>query len=313
MRSSAPAASQAPASGGPAPSLVINDSAPILPEEDLVLTPSRVVETNFTSPFVVDSINETALMERSVRTVPEAFEQTPGVVVQKTAHGQGSPFIRGWTAYHNLLLIDGVRLNNSVFRSGPNQYWGTIDSQGLAGIELVKSQGSVLFGSDAVGGTVQALTRRPVYAEQGYFSQGRTFSRYASGEDSLIQRAEYSVSEAGEYGFILGGTYKDFGNIKAADLGTLPFTGYDEWDIDGKLEVLLNEDARLTVFHQQVHIDDAWRVHKTKFGKSWAGTAVGNENKRILDQHRALSYSRFLEPFRGQPQCSEFGTDPRSA
>lgn len=270
--------------------VVIDDAFPTVDPVTIVSTPTRVERTNFETPHVVDTISGTELIERSVRSLPEAFEQTPGVVVQKTAHGQGSPFIRGWTAYHNLLLIDGVRLNNSVFRSGPNQYWNTVDAFGLSVIELVKSQGSVLYGSDAVGGTVQALTRRPVYAEQGLYTGGRSYSRYAHGEDSFIQRNEYTVSDAGKYGFIFGGTHKDFGDIRAAELGTLPFTGYDEWDIDAKLELFLNPDTRLTFFHQQVHIDDAWRVHKTQFAVPFAGSTVGDERARILDQNRALTY-----------------------
>ncbi len=257
---------------------------------EIVSTPLRVAESNFAVPYVVDTLSATSLRERSVRSLPEAFEQTPGVMVQKTAHGQGSPVVRGFTGYHNLFLIDGVRLNNSTFRSGPNQYWNTVDTHGLNGIELVKSQGSVLYGSDAVGGTVQALTKRPVYSETGQFTGGRSYTRLSSGEDSFIQRNEYTVSEAGKYGFILGGTYKDFGNIRAADYGQLPRTGYGEWDIDAKLELFLDEDTRLTFFHQQVHIDDAWRVHKTQFSKSFAGTTVGDERARIIDQSRVLTY-----------------------
>ncbi|MEM7010159.1 MAG: TonB-dependent receptor [Verrucomicrobiota bacterium] len=255
-----------------------------------VITPSRVEETWFETPFVVESLPENVLIERAVRSVPEALEQTPGVIVQKTAHGQGSPFIRGFTAYHNLFLIDGIRLNNAAFRSGPNQYWNTVDAYGLRGIELVKSQGSVLYGSDAVGGTLQAFTHRPYYAEEGFHSGGRSYSRYATAENSFIQRGEYSMSEAGKWGLIIGGTFKDFGDIEAAGLGTLPFTGYDEWDIDAKLEYWLNEDTRLTFFHQQVHVNDAWRVHKTRFAVPFAGSSIGSENRRILDQNRMLSY-----------------------
>ena len=92
----------------------------------LFATPSRIAETDFDAPYQLDRIDEAELVARSVRSVPEIFEQTPGVVVQKTAHGQGSPYIRGFTAYNNLFLIDGIRLNNAAFRSGPNQYWNTI-------------------------------------------------------------------------------------------------------------------------------------------------------------------------------------------
>ncbi len=265
-------------------SLVIHDLAPI------VVTASRVEESTLDTPYIVERLDEKVLVERAVRSVPEALEQMPGIVVQKTSHGQGSPYIRGFTAYHNLFLIDGIRLNNAGFRSGPNQYWNTVDPYGLSAIELVKSQGSVIYGADAVGGTLQALTRRPVYAETGLLTSARSHSRYASGENSYIQRVEGSVSEAGKYGLIVGGSYKNFGDIRAAGLGTLPRTGYDEWDFDARLELFLNEDTRLTLFHQQVEIDDAWRTHKTVYGKSWRGTTLGNERSRILDQDRMLSY-----------------------
>ena len=61
------------------------------------------------------------------RTLPEALRYTPGVIVQKTAHGHGSPFIRGFTGRQNLFLLDGIRFNKSTFRGGPVQYWNTVD------------------------------------------------------------------------------------------------------------------------------------------------------------------------------------------
>ena len=50
------------------------------------------------------------------QSFPEALKEIPGVFIQQTAHGQGSPFIRGFTGFRNLAMIDGIRLNNSVFR-----------------------------------------------------------------------------------------------------------------------------------------------------------------------------------------------------
>jgi len=85
----------------------------------------------------------------------------PGVMVQKTGHGQGSPYIRGFTGFRTLLMIDGIRLNNAVFRDGPNQYWNTVDPFSIERLEVVKGPSSVLYGSDAIGGTVNVITRGP--------------------------------------------------------------------------------------------------------------------------------------------------------
>jgi|GEM_PF-2289221 len=111
-------------------------------------------------------------------------------MVQKTGHGQGFPYIRGFTGYRNLFLIDGFRLNNSVFRDGPNQYWNTVDPLGLHRMELVRGPFSMLYGSDAVGGTVNAIPRGGQDLEPGSRWDRRIYCRYASAENSSIARVE---------------------------------------------------------------------------------------------------------------------------
>ena len=261
----------------------------------LTLEPVIVIGTRFEEavanvPYAASLLPDRKIIERASRTLPEALKEMPGVLVQKTAHGHGSPFIRGLTSFRNVALIDGIRFNHSAFRDGPNQYWNTIDSYSAGGIELVRGQGSVLYGSDAMGGVLNVRTKRPAYAESGFLSAGRMIGRYSTAEDSYIGRVEGSLSEADRYGLFLGFSGKQFGDLRAADLGWLPNTGYDEWDIDGKLEWFLDPDTRLTVYHQQVHQDDVWRTHRTVFSKSWNGTAVGSDRARIFDQDRWLTY-----------------------
>lgn len=90
-----------------------------------------------------------------------ALQNELGVLMQSTAKGQASPYIRGLTGQQVLILVDGVRLNNSIFRSGPNQYFNTIDPGMVDHIEVVRGQGSVLWGSDAIGGVINIVTRGP--------------------------------------------------------------------------------------------------------------------------------------------------------
>lgn len=250
------------------------------------LVPSKV-------PFTLDLIEDEKIEEDGYRTLPEVFRETPGVMVQKTSHGQGSPFIRGFTGFRNLLLIDGIRLNNSVFREGPNQYWNTVDPYSVRQIELVKGQGSVLFGSDAIGGTVNVLTKGPdwsAHAAGANYLDGRAFYRWSSAEQSHVGRIELSGGQADLMGYYIGYSNKAFGNLRVADLGEISHTGYDEWDLDSKLVYQLNPDARITLAYQQVQQNNVPRTHRTFYAESWEGSTVGSEQRRDLDQDRQLAY-----------------------
>jgi hemoglobin/transferrin/lactoferrin receptor protein len=276
-----------------APPIYAQDEAQIL--EEMVVTASRFEEPTSTVPNVVHIITSVDLEEKQFRTLPESFAETPGVLVQKTANGHGSPFIRGFTGFRNLLLVDGIRLNNSVFREGPNQYWNTIDAFSLDRIELIKGQGSVLWGSDAIGGTVNALSKSANvldYADGELFANGRTHYRWSSAESSHTGRVEANVGEGGRYGLHLGYTQRQFGDLRSADIGRQPYTGYDEWALDAKFDYFFSPDTKLTIAYQQLQQDDIWRTHKTIHGVSWNGTTTGSELRRVLDQERRLAYAQ---------------------
>jgi hemoglobin/transferrin/lactoferrin receptor protein len=97
------------------------------PLKEMTVTATRSPLAAAAAPYTVRELGAQTLEERLVRTMPEALRELPGVSVQKTSNGQGSPFIRGLTGFRNLALIDGIRYNNSTFRDGPNQYWALID------------------------------------------------------------------------------------------------------------------------------------------------------------------------------------------
>lgn len=234
---------------------------------------------------------DTLRLERSARTVPEALKGLPGVMVQKTGHGQGSPYLRGFTSQRTLFLIDGIRLNNSVFREGPNQYWNTVDVLGLERIEMARGALSVLYGSDAIGGTVQALTRGKHTLRAGRSWDRRLYYRYASAENAHATRAESIGRLTEDLTLSIGYSLKNYGDLEGGrKVGRQPKTGYDERDWDAKLEYSPNEDVDLVLAHQSVEVDDAWRTHKTIYGIDWKGLTVGKELRRVLDQERALTY-----------------------
>ncbi|MCW8866420.1 MAG: TonB-dependent receptor [Colwellia sp.] len=260
-------------------------------DEVIVITADRIAVSELESAYSTEVIYEDQLFKQGFRTTVDAIGSLSGVLLQKTAHGQGSPYIRGFTGFRNLFLIDGVRLNNSTFREGPNQYWNTVDPQSISRFEVVKGSTSVTYGSDAIGGTVNAITRIQSIEDVSSEQSARLFYRGSTAEQSSQIRASYDARISDNSVFSVGATGKKFGNLIAGDsTDEQPNTGYDEYNIDIKWLHTLNNDWQLNAAYFKTKQDDVPRTHKTIFSKSFAGTQLGNELKRDLDQLHELSY-----------------------
>ncbi len=262
---------------------------------ETVITANRGVSELMSTPFSVDYLSDADLRHNMHFTLSQSLAELPGVMNQKTNAGSGSPYIRGFTGFRNLMLVDGIRFNNSVFRDGPNQYWGMIDQYSLSGVELVRGSGSVLYGSDSVGGTVNALTSstgvdQAIEGQQ--YWHGNVHYNYDSASRSNTGRLETMFGVGNEWGLRLGFTARDVGDLRAADVGRMPYTGYGVQAFDAKFDYVISNHTRLTLAHQQLEQDGVWRTHKTIYGIDWEGTDHGDELRRVNDQDRSLSYFR---------------------
>lgn len=263
--------------------------------EDTVITATRAPAPIQQIPSTVYQADAEQLQRALVRTLPEALAETPGILVQKTSHGQGSPFIRGFTGYRTLALIDGIRYNNSILREGPNEYWALLDPQAASGYELIPGPGAVLYGSDAVGGTLNLLTKNSNFrdeAQAASFFHGSAFHRYHTSENSNISRLETAFGQGQQWGLHLGYSLKNFGDLTAAGPGKLPHTGYDQSARDARFDAALAHHWTLTLAHQNTAQSDAWRTHSTVHAIPFAGTTIGTDRRRSLDHDRSLSYLR---------------------
>jgi hemoglobin/transferrin/lactoferrin receptor protein len=269
--------------------------------DPLIVTAERTETSLSQTPYSAASLDAAFIRDNTLRTLPEALQYTPGVLVQKTAHGQGSPFIRGFTGRQNLLLLDGVRINNSTFRSGPVQYWNTIDPLSIDHLELIKSQGSVLYGSDAIGGTLNALGKssrfREASAGQAYLGGGASYEFRSTGQGSHIGRLETDTGIGGQFGVLLGLSAKDFGDIADDAVGRMRNTGYPEQDLDLRVDWNLTSDSALTLAHYDVNQDEVSRWHRTFDNPGWSEdghvVAPGKWTADTFDQEHALTYLRY--------------------
>lgn len=206
------------------------------------------------------SITEQKIQPYALST-PEAISTISGVFMQRTNQGGGSAFIRGLTGNQTLLVLDGIRFNNSTFRYGPNQYLNTIDPFNLDKVEVLKGTGSVQYGSDALTGAIHLFTIQPSFSAQPILS-GQHLARWASSgmERSLLNRISYKTAK---FSSLLSISYKDFGDIiRGGDNKLQQPTGYNEsnilfkfrhklssiWEMEGLIQQ--NEQSNVPVYHK---------------------------------------------------------------
>jgi hemoglobin/transferrin/lactoferrin receptor protein len=270
------------------------NDAKVIQAPEIVVTASRTTRDIQSEPSAVYRLSGSdGAMREGNRTLPEMLDGLPSVMVQKTSYGQGSPYLRGVTGFRTLCMVDGVRLNNSVFRDGPNQYWNTIDPLSIGDYEVVMGPGSTLYGSDAVGGVVNALSMEPPDWTGSPDWERRLYYRGSTAERSSIGRVQVGGRVSEQLGFVGGYSLKSFGDLRGGrDVGVQEHTGYDESDFDAKLKCYLDADTALTLAHQSVRQDDAWRTHRTIYGIEWEGLSHGSDKVHSFDQSRDLTYLR---------------------
>ncbi|MEM0925592.1 MAG: TonB-dependent receptor, partial [Planctomycetota bacterium] len=202
------------------------------------------------SPSALSIRSRREILERQAPDMFHALQNEVGVLIQSTAAGQASPFVRGLTGQQVLILIDGIRLNNSITRRGPNQYFNTIDPGMVDHIEVLRGQGSVLWGSDAIGGAINIVTRgADMYrGQQGDGYATREFVQYYNTANSSPYSRINVEGWVGSQGVFGGGSFL---NVRDLDTGfdefsRQPGTNYQQYAGDLKFNMMLSEKSMLT-------------------------------------------------------------------
>jgi len=173
-------------------------------------------------PSVEDSLGRSVVTRRELdrrqpTSAPAALTYEPGVYIQKTAHGQASPYVRGMTGQQVVHLFDGVRMNNGVYRQGPNQHFFAIDAQTLSRLEVLRGSASVRHGSDALGGAIMAFPRQAYVdvEQEGLSLRPRVSGRFASADLSIGGRGELEAQLGPRTGVLVGGGYRDVDQLQS--------------------------------------------------------------------------------------------------
>jgi outer membrane receptor protein involved in Fe transport len=152
-------------------------------EEILVTAVRRAVVSEQLS-VALDTLDAETVRQSVLLT--DALAGASGVHLQQTTPGQGAAVVRGQKGSAVLHLVDGMRLNNAIFRSAPTQYFALVPTVAVERIEILRGTPASLYGSDAIGGVLQVITRKPEFASAAVSSRGEAFASVNTAERSRV-------------------------------------------------------------------------------------------------------------------------------
>ncbi|MDQ3009721.1 MAG: TonB-dependent receptor [Acidobacteriota bacterium] len=247
----------------------------------------EVAEVESAAPIV--SVVEAAdFRGRPLATIGNALDSSAGVMVQQSTFGQVSPFLRGLTGYQVLNLVDGVRFNNSTFRSGPNQYLAFIEPSQAQRVEAMLGPASSQYGSDALGGAIQVSTLSPSFSRDdslAFNGELQTFAASADasgGVDAKVSAGTRALA------WLAGGDWRRHNDLRAGggrdsrhvfkrffglpddlirDLtgARQQDTGFTQFGAFTKLAARFGESQNLTLWYQRSQLDGV-RGYKDLWG-----------------------------------------------
>lgn len=221
-----------------------NDSIPQenvnLREVDVIA--NRIFPVNHLTSIPVFSVNAARIAETNPATSADLLTADGRLTVQKSQLGGGSPSIRGFESSRVLLMIDGIRMNNLIYRGGHLQNVITIDPSVISSVDILYGPSSVVFGSDALGGTIAFTTKNPELAAPGEFLfKGSAYSRYGSVNNESTWHVDFNIAGP-KFASFTSLSFSRFGDMQSGR-NSNPFMKDDSY-IYRKYDVVHDADGK---------------------------------------------------------------------
>lgn len=187
--------------------------------DEVVMSVSKWEQQRKDIPQKIASIDAGTIAFTTPQTAADLLQHSGQVFVQKSQLGGGSPMIRGFATNRLLLAVDGVRMNNAIFRGGNIQNVISLDPFNIRRTEVIFGPGSVIYGSDAIGGVMNFYTRKPTYALEGQSHvEGRAHYRFASANSENTGHFSFNIGRQ-KWAFLSSVTFSDFGDMRMGSHG----------------------------------------------------------------------------------------------
>lgn len=279
--------------------------------DEVVVSASKFKEKrkDVVQKIQVISSQELALQNQS--STADVLANSGNVFVQKSQLGGGSPIIRGFETNKVLMVIDGIRLNNAIYRGGHLQNVITMDNGIMDRVEVVFGPGSVVYGSDAIGGVMHFTTKNPTLSTTDKtLVKGSGFMRYMSSANGYAAHADVSLGTK-RFGSLTSFTYSNYGDLrqgsKRADfVGNFGIRPWSVERINGVDSMVMNSDTNLQLGSGYSQYDVL-----QKFTFLQKPGVLHKVNLQLSNSSNIDRYDRLTQTIAGKPRFAEWYYGPQ--
>ncbi|MCB0461237.1 MAG: TonB-dependent receptor [Flavobacteriaceae bacterium] len=213
--------------------------------DEIVVSASKFEQSKRDLAQKVISIDAEKIQFTNPQTSADLLEHSGNIYIQKSQLGGGSPMIRGFSTNRLLITVDGVRMNNAIFRGGNLQNVISIDPFTIQNTEVTLGAGSVVYGSDAIGGVMSFYTKKPQpsYSENLFF-KANAAGRYSTANNEKTGHLDLNFGLS-KWAFLSSVSYTDFNDLRMGSHGPSEYLRPEYVEIINGEDVIVENDNPL--------------------------------------------------------------------
>lgn len=259
------------------------------------------------NPTKVSMVTPKDLALQNPQTAADLLNISGEVFIQKSQQGGGSPMIRGFATNRLLIAVDGIRMNTAIFRSGNLQNVISLDPFAIERAEVMFGPGSILYGSDAIGGVMSFYTLNPQFSlNESIFIKGNSSVRHSTANNEFTGHIDINLGWK-NFALITSITHTDYGDLKMGSVGPDEYLKpYYVKRIDGEDKVFENDDPELQIptGYSQINLMQKLRY---KPNENW-NLSYGFHYSTTSNYDR---YDRLIRTRNGLPRSAEWYYGPQ--
>ncbi|MBI9037835.1 MAG: TonB-dependent receptor [Bacteroidales bacterium] len=275
---------------------------------EFVVSASKWEQNKNEVPNKIVSISAKDVELENPQTAADLLGTSNEVFIQKSQLGGGSPMIRGFSANSILLVIDGVRMNNAIYRSGNLQNVISLDPNIIQSSEIIFGPGSIIYGSDALGGVIDFHTKKVKLAFGNNSTNLSTNSmlRYSTANNEKSGHIDFNFGKK-KWGFLTSVSFSDYDDLK---MGTIHNDIYERHEYVGKINgqdtILKNKDPNSQKFsgYNQINLMQKIRFRLNK-------NIDINYNFQYSNTSDIPRYDRLIQYSKGELKYAKWNYGPQ--